>query len=199
MGSKRAVSKEKAKEVMLNGWSFQEARLGYALKNDGIIEGAKFIHLIKETDAFDTEEDASKYAEEHDKTKVIHDLPDCLSGDEVKFYVDTEENRAVIREYVQNKYNIRWVQTISVVSRELVLKKLEENKEKFGSDTGLYITMQRCIQNALKFRRCSADKLFITMGVNEYFITNKTAINSVLESITDVERVDNPEDQLVIA
>jgi hypothetical protein len=89
------------------GWSEEEAHKGYAIFESSF--GALKVERLDCMDIFEGDFEAAVYAEKKHGLKFIKDLPDCImKGPDLAPYIDTEENRKILSDYIKNEYNLDW-------------------------------------------------------------------------------------------
>lgn len=188
---KKQLDRAKFKEALEAGWTNEQLKAGYEIFESDFMGGAKHIEKIDVIDLFDSDSDAAEYAEEHDKVKIIKDLPDFINedSDDFGYFVDTPENIKVIKNYLKEKYDYDWVRKIKAVNKTKLTEYLENliNKE----NRGKILTLTSALRNATKYCVVSDDRTNILLNNSNYFFNSAEFVNGVaqLEEEVDIEKI----------
>lgn len=105
------VTEELWQRGLRAGYMPEDLEKGYTIeKDEEKASGATFIKRIEVLEKFNSDEEAAKYAEEHDGVKVIRDITFKKGDPYHAYYIDTKDNREkvinAIEEEAQGSLNI---------------------------------------------------------------------------------------------
>ena len=186
---KIVVSKELMKLAEEKGYTFEQINKGYIeVKDTNILNGAthiKAITDIEELKKFNTDQEVVEYLKSKKSIKFIEDLPDCLSENDKQYFLDTPENKSLIKSAIQQKYNIKWEKTLQVVNRQKLLDYVNSHSSESGLTENQLYSLIKTIKVVTNYRYRDSETVFEVLGSNEYYCTYpflKKAIESVLET-----------------
>lgn len=188
---KKQLNREKFKEALADGWTNEQLKAGYDIAVSDYMGGAKHIEKIDVIDLFDSDKDAAEYAEEHDKVKIIKDLPDFINkeSDDFGYFIDTPENVRVIKNYIKEKYGYDWVRKVKAVDKTKLTKYFENliNKE----NRGKILTLTSALRNATKYCVVSDNRTNILLNNSNYVLNSAEFVNGItqLEEEVDIEKI----------
>lgn len=114
------VTDEVKKDAIDGGWTEEQVLNGYDIfSSHDVGNGATHIERLDSVMKFDSDDDAAKYAEEHDGIKLIHDIHFEPGTSNYANYIDTPENReilaGIIREDVKSLNHILFSNQVELV------------------------------------------------------------------------------------
>jgi len=87
-------------------WHEEDVRRGYAVFSADYMSGAFHIEQLDCINAYESDSEAAIQAEK-DGIKIIHDLPIDKDDYDFAYFLDTPENREIIREHLLTR-GIEW-------------------------------------------------------------------------------------------
>lgn len=88
------------------GWTLEQVTRGYEIFSSDYMNGAEHIERLDCVMIFETDREASEQAEK-DGIKIIHDLPLLPTHEDFGYFIDTIENRKIIKEHLAS-LGIKW-------------------------------------------------------------------------------------------
>ncbi len=128
------VTEETKRNAIEGGWSKEQVEKGYDIfSSKDVGNGATHIERLDSVMKFDSDDEAAKYAEEHDGIKLIHDINFEPGDSNYANYVDTLENRkllaGIIREDVESLDDVLFGNQIELA---IILDEMRERTKPLG-------------------------------------------------------------------
>lgn len=100
----KEVTEEMWQRGLASGYMPEDLIKGYIVESDKEkAYGAPFIKRIEVLDKFQSDEEAARYAEEHDGIKIIRDLTFKEGDPDFAYYIDTYGNREKLLNYMESE------------------------------------------------------------------------------------------------